>query len=396
MEKPDIHNYEGRLKRTLLLINTSKEISPSNKKTLLEYYQNCILEGISIAKTERYLYDAIRLAISYKKSLKNASETDLKKIVTKIEQKDWSPHSKYTFKIGLRKLYKSIDKITEKGIFPKRLKWMKTTLKQNDKRLPEDLLNEEEVELLVKNAKSIRDQAFIMCLYESGCRIGEIGTIKIKDISPTEWGIKLNVSGKTGSRCVDLVNSVPYLLKWVNLHPSSKDRENYVWVNEKGELLSDSRFSSILKGSAKRAGITKKVNPHSFRHARATYLAGYLTEAQMKGYLGWTQSSNMPGIYVHLNGRDIDSAILKMNGIKIQEESKESKLKPKTCQRCSAINEAHNKFCKICGAPLDKEEIIKIIELEQKNEKANNLMNQLLEDPEVKALLKTKLTKLSI
>jgi integrase/recombinase XerD len=35
----------------------------------------------------------------------------------------------------------------------------------------------------------------------------------------------------------------------------------------------------------------------------------------MDAYFGWIQGSDMPSIYVHLSGRDIDDAILKANGI---------------------------------------------------------------------------------
>jgi RNA polymerase subunit RPABC4/transcription elongation factor Spt4 len=80
-----------------------------------------------------------------------------------------------------------------------------------------------------------------------------------------------------------------------------------------------------------------------------------------------------------------------MNGIKQSEEKKEGILSPKKCPRCSTLNEAGNKFCKYCGFVLDKEEANNIIIQEQKSEEANNLMNQLLQDPEVKELIKIKL-----
>lgn len=44
-------------------------------------------------------------------------------------------------------------------------------------------------------------------------------------------------------------------------------------------------------------------------------MTNYLTEAQMNVYFGWVQGSDMPGVYVHLSGRDVDDAILKANGI---------------------------------------------------------------------------------
>ena len=70
-----------------------------------------------------------------------------------------------------------------------------------------------------------------------------------------------------------------------------------------------------LNKIAKKAGINKKIHPHLFRHSRGTYMANYLTEAQMNAYFGWVQGSGMPSIYVHLSGRDIDDAVLKANGI---------------------------------------------------------------------------------
>lgn len=40
----------------------------------------------------------------------------------------------------------------------------------------------------------------------------------------------------------------------------------------------------------------------------------YLTKAQMKIYFGWTQGSDMLGVYVHLSGKDVDD-VLKANEV---------------------------------------------------------------------------------
>jgi len=45
------------------------------------------------------------------------------------------------------------------------------------------------------------------------------------------------------------------------------------------------------------------------------FISHYLTEAQIDAYFGWIQGSDMPSIYVHLSGRDVDDAVLKANGI---------------------------------------------------------------------------------
>jgi len=64
----------------------------------------------------------------------------------------------------------------------------------------------------------------------------------------------------------------------------------------------------ILDRARSKAGIDKPVNPHHFRHSRATVLANHFTEAQMCEWFGWVPGSSVPGRYVHLSGRDIDRA----------------------------------------------------------------------------------------
>jgi integrase len=61
--------------------------------------------------------------------------------------------------------------------------------------------------------------------------------------------------------------------------------------------------------------VNKNIYPHLFRHTRATHLVDKLTEAQMKIYFGWSGRSEVPSVYVHLSGRDVEEAILRMYDI---------------------------------------------------------------------------------
>ncbi len=386
----DIHNYKKRLERTLENIQKSNEILDENRKIIIRFHDSCFSEGLSVCKIERYLYDLFRLAKMMDKSFSEANKEDLQKVMAVIEKKEWSPNSKQTFKIMMKKFYKWFEGNGEE--YPEKIKWLKATLKNNHKKLPDELLTEEEIEKLIRACQSQRDKALFATLAESGCRIGEIANLKIKDVFFDEYGGKISVTGKTGARIVRLVNSSPYLHEWINNHPYNNNRENYLWINLKGKPVTYTRIASILKNSSRRAGINKRVHPHLLRHSRATYLAGYLTEAQMKDYLGWVQASKMAGIYVHMNGRDTDKAVLKLNGIKVDEERKEQKLQPKHCLRCKTMNEVTNRFCKICGFVLDQEEANKIIENDLKRNQADELMNKLVNDPEVLDLIRKKLS----
>lgn len=149
----------------------------------------------------------------------------------------------------------------------------------------------------------------------------------------------------------------------------------------------------MIGRAAVKAGIKKRVHPHLFRHSRATLLAKRLTEAQMKSYLGWTRSSKMAGIYVHLSGKDTDVAILEMNGIKMKSEEAVEELKPRKCIRCNLEYGATTRFCEQCGLILNEEEAQKIIKAELDRQNADEIMNTLTQDPEILELMKKKLSK---
>lgn len=387
----DIHNYKQRLVRTVANIKESS-ISEANKKLILGFHDYGFREGLSVCKIERYLYDLFRLAKMLNKDLSEATRADLEKIVTDIEKNVWTPHTKHTFKMMMRKFYRWVEGIDEKGVYPERIKWLRCTIKNNHHKLPEELLSEDDIKLMVNNCANPRDRALIAVLYESGCRIGEIGSIRVKDISPDEYGVRITVSGKTGSRRIRLISSAPYLQEWLNAHPGNRNPSDFVWLRKGGhETLTYTRITVILKEVALRAGIRKRIYPHLFRHSRATYLAKHLTEAQMKDYLGWTQSSKMAAIYVHLSGRDTDLAILKLNGIKTEEEKQDTKLKPKECPRCKTINEFSNRFCKTCGMVIDEHEKEEIMKQDLKRGKMDDLMNDLVKDREFLELMIKKI-----
>jgi len=399
-KKADIHGYKKRYERTLERIKEATDISEENKKVLFGFKDYCILQGnIGYPKIERYLFDGMRFAKWLGESIVGANKEGLKQFILKIEQKDWSEETKRCFKIMLRKLYRFVEGIEEKGVYPERISWMKVYLPSNNhNKLPEELLTEEEVMKVVQHCKTLRDKALISALYESGCRVSEIGTMQIKHVSFEEYGARLTVNGKTGGRKILVVNSTPYLKEWINQHPENGNPEAFLWVKSKGEYLSYTRITAILKNAAKNAKIKKRIYPHLLRHSRATALASIMPEASMKQYLGWSQASKMAGVYIHMSGKDTDESILRASGIEIKKNNKNSAMQSKKCLRCQTVNEATNIFCKKCGLVLDKKEAEEIINAETEKNIADELMKKLVEDKEILRFLveKIKEKKLNI
>jgi integrase len=279
--------------------------------------------------------------------------------------------------------------------YPEEVKWIKIS-KPNKRKLPNEILTLAEIKKIAEKADHPRDKAFVLVLYESGCRIGELLSLRMKDIQPNKYGIVLNISGKTGSRRVLIISSAPTLANWLNLHPFKSSPEALVWIGvgnkNRYQGLRYAAALMLLKKLARLTGIKKKVNPHAFRHARATHLATKLTEAQMKQYFGWVQSSDMASIYVHLSGRDVDDALLSLHGLTKEREGREEEFKVKIC-RCGEKNDPLQKFCGRCGAPLSLEVAL---EVEEKIRKKEELLAKIINHPKILKMILNRIKKLGV
>lgn len=351
------------LEQSIALVKRAK-ISNRNKELILSFKDKCIIEGLGPRRITKYLFETRKIAEWLGKDFDKADRKNIEGVISKLEQSDYAEYTKYGIKIAIRKFYKVIRNMDEG--YPDEVRWIKPRVKNNHQKLPDDMLSQEDVIKLANATDHPRDRAFVYTLYDSGCRIGELLGLKIKHISKDEKpGILLTVSGKTGMRRIRVVSAEPPMAEWINKHPQKDNPEASVWITRDGKNadLCDRRVAYILERLKEKAGIKKKVNPHNFRHSRATFLAKHLTEAQLKQQLGWVQSSKMASIYVHLSQRDVDDALLKSYGINpdVKKES-EVEAKPLNCPRCKTSNENTNKFCSLCGFVLDETEREKIVQ----------------------------------
>jgi len=216
-----------------------------------------------------------------------------------------------------------------------------------------DLITDKDRQKLIDAcAGNLRDIAFIDCHLEAGTRSSEILNLKIHHVQFDELGAILRVTGKTGTRIIRIIKSVPSLASWINVHPFKDNYDAPLWINLQnprfGIPLSYSAAIAMVKRRAKNAGIKKRMNLHLFRHSSATESANYLTDAQMRERHGWSSYSRVPGRYVHLSHKDIDKAMMKHYGI-----SKKQKIRtPIECQICGNYNLPENDICFKCGKAL--------------------------------------------
>jgi site-specific recombinase XerD len=375
-----IHKLGDRLIYVVNGIKTAKYCNEINKDILLKFHNQLFAEGLSIPRVVKYLTLLCQIDKKINKDFTKVDKQDIVDYLTWLETSHYSEYTKKDFKVTLKKFYKWQNN----GTLPSHISWISCRLSDRKKMMPQELLTQDDIIKLIQHAGNDRNKAFISTLYESGCRIGELMTLKLKQVSFDNYGAILMVHGKTGSRRIRIISSSNLIGKWLNNHPDSTNKDNYLWSNlRKNELISYDYIRHLLKVISKKSKIGKKVNPHSFRHARATHLANKLTEAQMKEYFGWTQGSNMASVYVHLSGRDVDSAILSLHGLKM-EKTEEDMMRSIGCS-CGELNNPANNYCNKCGKPLRTETAV---QLDDKKKEISNIINLLIKDPETFEKLK--------
>lgn len=328
-----------------------------NIELILRFIKKLFAEGLSKPRIVKYGNHLKVLSERMGKNFMELNKEDIITFLSDLERSEYSTYTKKDYKVVLKRFFHFLGK-------GELVKDVKTTIRENRKKLPGDILTQAEVKKMIEAADHPRNKVIIAVLYEGGLRIGELASLRIKNVEFDEYGAVLKVSGKTGERMVRVVGSASLISQWLQMHPRRDDKEAPLWVNlssnYKKEGITYQGIRQNLKRIAEKAGVEKNITPHIFRHSRATHLAKSLTEAEMNVYFGWVQGSDMPATYVHLSGRDVDDKILQVEGVKQREKLKDDELKPIECPRCQYINSPVNQYCGRCGLILDEGERVKV------------------------------------
>ena len=396
--KIDIHNCSKQAKLALVSLKKSS-ISKKNIEVIERFVDSCIADGMSAGRVAKHIHTIKSWAIWLDKDFDMVTKEDIAQVITKLQLNEkYTAWTKKDFKVLFKRFFKWFKQTED---YPLEVKWINTRMKMCDRRLPGqgELLTENDIKNLLEVINSPRDKALVAMLWESGCRVGELCSLQLSNVEIDKYGILITVSGKTGSRKLRLISSTAYLMDWLKMHPTRNDKSSPLWVNigsvNTNMPIKYRNVSLRIKEYFRQAKINKRCYPHLFRHSRATYLANHLTEFQMNQYFGWIQGSDMPSTYVHMSGRDIDDAILTMNGVKTEELKKESQMLPRICPRCDTINAYDSKYCSKCAGILDLKFAMELEQRQQEEMKMRNstdeLMNRLLRDKDVQKLLMEKL-----
>jgi len=151
---------------------------------------------------------------------------------------------------------------------------------KRDRRLPSFLTVEETIRLLkspdLGTPQGLRDRCLMELIYATGLRVSELDNLGIEQVNLDTHEIK--VCGKGSKERVVLIGEpaaialINYLKNARPLLLSNKVNNNNLFLNNKGDRISERMIQKILSKYARLAGIEKRVHPHLLRHTFATHL----------------------------------------------------------------------------------------------------------------------------
>ena len=272
---------------------------------------------------------------------------------------------------------------------------------------PSDIWESREHLIFLKYCPSKRDKCYHAIANDTSARPHELLNLRIKDIKfhlteeEKQYAIVRITEGKTGPRTVPLFHSIPYLKDWIQQeHPSGTNPDSWLFVTigkkqrtsnlshqgllNRYDYYKKKYFPLLLDNPSIPAPdkswikniLFKPWNPYIFRHSSLTEKSKMVPEAVLKKHAGWTMSSIMPQVYIHLQD-EASNIILEKYGIihGKNEEEQSSLLKSTYCTNCNEPNKQDSRFCSKCRMILSYDSYIDTVENQkQKDEQINQLI----------------------
>ena len=278
-------------------------------------------------------------------------------------------------------------------------------LKRKEKSIykPSDLWTQQDDLLFLKFCPSKRDKCYHAISRDTSCRPHEIVKLKIRDIVFKTVGsnqyAEALVNGKTGSRPIPLIDSIPYLKDYLDHeHPQPSNPNSplicgigrglgrhvratriYNIYNEyKKEIFPKLLESPTVLPEDKQqiAELLKKPwNPYIRRHSALTEKARILKEPILKMHAGWTPRSQMHLMYEHWFGNESNESLLEAYGI-VTSGQQIDQLRPKQCPNCSEPNKPDSKFCNKCRMVLTYDAYSETLESQKEKESEVQILKE--------------------
>ena len=270
-------------------------------------------------------------------------------------------------------------------------------LKRKEKSIykPSDLWTQQDDLLFLKYCPTKREKCYHAISRDSSCRPHEILKLKIRDIAFKTTGnyqyAEALCNGKTGSRPIPLIDSIPYLKDYLDHEHPQPSNPNSPLICGTGKGLGrhikapriariydeykKQIFPKLLESPTvlpedkpKIKELLKKPwNPYIRRHSALTEKSTILKEHVLRQHAGWSAGSQMHLKYLHYFGNESNESLLEAYGI-VAAGQQIDQLRPKQCPNCSEPNKPDSKFCAKCRMVLTYDAYSETIEEKQQKD----------------------------
>ena len=287
------------------------------RQRMLEELQR---RNYSQATTRSYIFAVKQFAEYFGQSPEKLGAEEIRRYqLYLLNEKKYAPGTVEIRMSALRFLYKKTLKRRDLGfddlVYPKR-----------PQRLPV-VLSPEEVTRLIEATRHPMHRAILMVLYGTGIRRTEASLLKVSDIDSQRMVMHIR-QGK-GSRDRDVPLSSK-LLEVLREYWRWKKPKNYLFPSTAGhrgleQPISDKTVWNICKEAAVRAGIQKKIGPHTLRHSFATHHMEAGTDLRTIQLLLGHAHLEHTTVYLHLSHRHLHAAINPLDQLTVQPPQSEDK-----------------------------------------------------------------------
>ncbi len=173
------------------------------------------------------------------------------------------------------------------------------------------VLSPEEVRRMIDGTTNLMHRTLLMVLYGTGVRRTELSLLKVADIDSKRMVIHIR-QGK-GARDRDVPLS-PTLLEALREYWLWKKPRVYLFPSTEAHRGAEAPMSDkvvwwAVREAARRAGITRKIGPHTFRHSFATELLEAGTDLRTIQLLMGHSRLEDTTLYLHLSRRHLKMTI---------------------------------------------------------------------------------------
>lgn len=271
------------------------------EKLIHEFERKLVLQRYSANSISNYKSSVGSFLNIAKRKFSHPSEIDElaieKYVLWKIEKHRIGSSHQRMIVASIDKFYKSLydRELKIKHLYPSRKAFS----------LP-NCLNIDEVKRIIDGTENIKHRCIIKMLYGSGLRLSELINLKIADIDSARMLIHIVKSKGSKDRVVTLPESI---LSDLRTYYILYKPDLYLFEGQSGGSYSAKSVQMVVKNAASRAGIRKKVTPHTLRHSFATHLLENGTDIRYIQELLGHQSIKTTEIYTHIT--DISKSNIK-------------------------------------------------------------------------------------